>query len=294
MSDTELTIGIIGVDGAIGELLYKEIQGLGITCFGTTRRKVGNRKNTRFFDILSNDMAAIDLPYADIVYLCIGITSFKECRVRPKETFHINVTRICEIASSYVKKGSFVIFLSSSSVFSGNVAFPGEDSSPDPSTIYGMQKLQAELCIMKLNKNTLRENVAIVRITKLLSRENSLINKWHEDLSSQLEINPFHDLFVSPISKPYLFNSLLKIGIARKSGIFHLSNKNDLSYANIAYSLQSVWGYGSSLIRPQSIKEFGILVDFRPKYPSLGMQKTKNKLDISPQSLESFIDDLTT
>lgn len=129
------------------------------------------------------------------------------------------------------------------------------------------------------------ENIAIVRLSKVLSTRTSIV----EDFLGKLrggEICPaFDDLRISPVSLPYVSNALKDIACRKLPGIFHVSGASELSYAEFARDMTTFMGVDANLVKPASSQSLAIEVLFRPLHSALGMVRTRELLGIEPQPM---------
>jgi dTDP-4-dehydrorhamnose reductase len=276
---------IIGVDGTIGAFLYKKILATGKTIVGTTRRI----NSSNHYLNLSNQVNFEDLPIGRIVILCAGINGYKECDENPIQSIYINNFSTVSIGSFYLKKNCHVIFLSSSSVFGTVDKYPNELDVCSPNTLYGSLKLSTELALRSLAK-TSKGILSIVRVTKVIYKKNSLLQKWINDAEAMKEISAFENYSIAPVSLAYITNSLLIIANNRVGGVYHLSGSKRITYYEFLINLRS---YGlinqssnivSSVRTPDEISEQAII---------LGMTLTTSSIGLFPQDIKDVIHELS-
>lgn len=280
---------IIGVDGYIGSALFQKLKGSQKEVFGTSRRVKKINDNRIFFLDLAeplNDLSS--LPNAKLVYLVAGISNMSQCE-KDKITYDINVNKIVEIGEYFLRQGSFIIFLSTNTVFNGKESFPNEFCTPNPINMYGYQKLQAEKKLREASLKYKNFNLAIVRLTKVLSLGLPLLDSWIKDLSNGKVIKSFHDLVISPISLSYVISCLITIGDRRVSGVYHLSGVDDISYNQVAKKIALKLKFDPTKVKEESALERGYRL---PSYSSLGLLSTKEVLNISPQKIDELLEDI--
>lgn len=285
---------VIGSDSTIGRALAFRAQYAGDHVIGTSRRlPLSDDRSSILLDLTSDSFSADGLPDADVVYLCAAMTRFVDCEANPKLAKLVNVVRIGQIAQHYLQRGSFVVFLSSSAVFSGHIAAPLETATAAPVTTYGKQKYEAEQLLVDIAKSYKAGRLSIVRMTKVLSPDFPLLRQWRAELENGQTIRPLSDLILCPIALPYVTASLYELGLKRKSGVFHISGHADLSYAELASLLADRWGYSKILVKPSNSDELGVNLLSNPRYSSLGMARTTMELGIRPQSLQDLVEELS-
>lgn len=284
---------IVGGDGVIGTALNDAIllQKGCVIC--TTRRRQAVSQERLFLDLQdASSVNDFDISDYRIAYFCAGLSKYSDVETNASAGERINVTNTLLLCSRLMEAGCAIVFLSTAAVFDGEHPYPGEADPACPNTRYGRQKHQVEQSLMDLRQR-LNAQVMIVRLTKVMAPDMPLINGWRNSLTRGEVIAPFMDLRLSPVSLSYAVAGLLSIGTLKESGTFHLSGKNDMTYADIARELLLRWRYPASLIDPATSADSGIFLPYAPRYPSLGMILTGRAAAITPQSFEDCIADLT-
>ena len=129
-------------------------------------------------------------------------------------------------------------------MFSSERPFCGLDEPYMRLTEYDRKKVETEQEILKLG------SVAIVRLTKVISKNNPLIIGWVDDLRVGKEIYPLSDVYFSPISLNYATNVIAKVGHNLECGIFNISGSDDISYSDFARKLAIKLNGVDHLVRP--------------------------------------------
>jgi len=175
---------IIGGDGKIGQALKTRLISDKKSVVSTTRRwpPYGRDLDTTFipFDLRYPTF----LPKASITYLTTGINGFRPCDADPVEAKRINTTLLVEAARYCFKKGSLIVYLSSSA------------AETHPDTVYGTTKREAEEGMKYLNPAIYRFGpVAFpgrevwpnptyhpMNLSTLVNALANLFNKWESGL----------------------------------------------------------------------------------------------------------------
>ncbi len=195
MNPIASTALIVGAEGGIGSALHELLLPRYKAVYGTTRRSPHGEK---FFQIdLSNNFDGLKkiAGICDIAFICAGATKAVECENDRAGSYAVNVTSTVKMVSTLQDLGLFVVWLSSNAVFSGMHPLCELDEPYMPITEYGRQKVAAEKGILELGGRA-----AIVRLTKVLSKNTPLINGWVKNLKGGKEIHPFSDSYFCPIS----------------------------------------------------------------------------------------------
>jgi len=283
MKDAAERFLIVGGDSGIGRALSPAIAALGKDVLGTSRKGSAGNRFLDLADMPGKPEFAGDFSCA---FICAARSGFADCEQNPRDTFRVNVEGALAAARALLGKGCFVVFLSSSAVFDGSAPWPNEYSEPHPTTEYGRQKAAAERLLAELD----REHVAIVRLTKVLTISTPAIARFSECIRSGSAFEAFSDLKLSPISMPYVVQSLLSIAAMKTGGIFHLSGEAELSYAEFAEKMASGIGAEPGLVRKADSS--GLQIHFRPQFPGLGMTRTAQAIGLKPEPIGLMIERL--
>ncbi len=275
---------IIGADSTIGAHLKKHCDAHGKTVYGTTRHANRCTETTFFLDLLNPD--AFHIPYhitIDTVVFCAAMSTIKECEENKEKSYQINVTSPITLAT-YLKNrfNPFMIFLSSNAVFNGSKPFCLETEPPCPINYYGQCKVETEKKLAKITNK-----LTILRMTKVLHPDHALIKKWIHDLKNGEKIYPFTDLMLAPISLDMVSTAIEKLSALKKSGIFHLSGKQDITYAELAKMIGKKINVNESLIIQTQDIEPNIKI-----YNSLATHNTQKILSLLSQHHENVFSDL--
>ena len=163
----------------------------------------------------------------------------------------------------------FITF-SSDLVFDGSSEKPYMESHPTrPINIYGHSKKQAEEDILKVNSEA------------LIIRTSAFFGPWDEHNFVTQALRHIHkgqiflassENIVSPTYIPDLVNASLDLLIDGESGIWHLSNPSEITWADFAIATAKIAGFDHSLIQPCTQKKIQSIAG-RPKYSALGSER---------------------
>ncbi|HZE96155.1 MAG TPA: sugar nucleotide-binding protein [Planctomycetota bacterium] len=231
---------VVGADGLIGGALLRELRAQGSRVLGTTRRHGGSSR----LDLAERPEAFLEDPALQelrrqgpwTAFLAAGITRFAPCTEDPVGTRRINVTNLVVLAKALVSAGAFLVYLSSSAIFSDGPVAPDELTSPSPTSEYGRQKADAERGLLDLEGG-----VAVVRLTKVVSATGR-IGDWMETLRSGGAVEAAEDIRVAPLSLPFTVRCLIAVARAGRPGIYHLSGSAPITYFEFAGRLAASLG----------------------------------------------------
>ena len=277
---------VLGAQGTIGSALYKKLKTDGFDVLGTSRQFNNSDSSILPYDLESNSNPP--LPKAELVFICAGISNTAECRLNPTRSWLINVDKTIEFCRHYFKQGAFVVFLSTAQVFDGTKPFYEWSDPTNPKTEYGRQKEAVE----KVLRQTFPTQTAVVRMTKVLSEKDSRFCNWLKALDDQLEIQPFDDLYFSPVSLELVTDYLIKIAQLRMAGIFHFGAEGDISYAEAMFHLANKMNKNSALIKPAKSREVLGSEEFIPQHMVLKTNTTLLENGMSFPSVQKSLEDV--
>ena len=216
---------VIGGNGMIGRALLRHASLIGLPCSQTSR----NHDAPHHLD-LAESPEKWNIPSGiENAIICASVTGIARCESNPKVTRQINVHATKDLIQRLSGIGATITFLSSNLVFAHDAIAPSESSTPNPASEYGRQKLAIEEFLLSSFPSS-----RIVRPTKVVSSSMPLFLKWIGSLAHGQSIEAFLDLHFSPIALPLLAEWVMRIAQGKKSGVFHLSAADSISYADAA------------------------------------------------------------
>ena len=284
-----MKILIIGGDSFVGKYLqdYLVKNNHFVVC---TSRKYNS--TMRYLDL--NDLESLSFNHKEFDYCIIlaGITNYDECEYNVLSKF-INETQVPLLCFKLLKAEIFFTYISSNSIFGGEIYFPDESSIPNPKIQYSKQKYNAENKIKEFAINlNLSNNFNILRITKVLTINTNPIPQWIKHINSNLNVNAFEDLIFSPISIKYFVESMSVLINNKKYGTYHLSGLENLNYYQFCKQFIASYTNKNIPIIPVTSSSLGYNILFKPKFSALSMKKTALEFDLFPQKVESVIIDI--
>jgi dTDP-4-dehydrorhamnose reductase len=265
---------VVGGDGRIGAALCRYLRGAGETVSATTRRQDAPEGSV-FLD-LGEDPGTWTLP-PDVraAVLCAAASGIDRCENDPAATARINVEAVCDLAAR-LPQAAFMVFLSTSQVFDGSLAFPEPDAPVSPPTQYGRQKALAEGRLLA----EFPSRVAVLRLTKVFDARGALAAGWTRALLRGEPVEPFSDMVFSPVPLSSVAACVRLLLDRRCAGVFHWSGERDVSYTDFALALARRLGAEPGLVRPVSAAKQGKWAG--PPRTALGMKRTKDVLGVAP------------
>ena len=275
---------IVGADSQIGAALETALHQSGRPVIGTTRRN--RAAENRLHLDLSKAPDRWQLPEnCAVTYLLAGITSLAQCEAEPELTRRINVEHTLALANTMAARGSHVVFVSTNLVLSGTMPAAPTTAPIEPQCAYAQQKADVERELLGYGISA-----SVLRITKLAETLTSLLSNWAKDLSAGRSIAPFSDLVCAPLASDDLITAMLRLGEARKTGIFHIGARPDVSYDEIARRLAKALGAAPDLVRPITSTDAGVTLLAKPRFTTLETSSTEALLGLAPLHSDGAID----
>lgn len=220
------------------------------------------------------------------VFFCAGVTDTSRCKDEWEKTRAINVEATLRITQELLANQNHVVFFSSNLVHDGEEPYPDHSSKTNPKTAYGRQKAELETELLNF-----KSSVSIVRLTKVVSEENPLFEKWSSLLAQNKRITAFEDWLFSPVSLSDVCKLSLKIAESRFRGIANVSAPDDISYADAALLLIEQRGGDTALLQRISVKDSPFSPEWIPKHTTL---KSEYNLPDAKQCLKEVFGLLPT
>lgn len=267
---------IVCIDSNIGYYLNIYLKSKGWIVYGTTRKREHISDNIFFLDLNNYQNIKINL-YFDVVYFCPGLDNMDYCEKNEAHSKLIIIDAQLYLSKYFSQFTDLIVILSTTAVFDGNAPFIAPMANKNPKTIYGKHKAIVEDVLIA----ELPNNVAIVRITKVISPSCDRTTTWINNLSQGTNINVLYDLTLCPISVDLVTDLLAKLGIMKYPGIHHLSGNLDITYYDIALYLAEQLQVSSKLINKISYTQTDINPKIIHKYYSLDATKTNLEFNLT-------------
>jgi dTDP-4-dehydrorhamnose reductase len=273
---------VVGADSTIGKGLLNHLKSAGVPVLGTTRRKAELDSTSLVYLDLESDVRRWQPPCSiGAAVLCAGLTRPEVCRQQPEETRRVNVERTVELARKLVSEGAFVVFLSTNKVFDGSRALRKEEEPFSPQTEYGRQKAEAEHLLKEFG-----DSVAVIRFTKVLGTDQPLLAGWADALKKGETIEPFADMYFSPVPLSCAVAVLRMVLDRRIAGILQVSASRDISYADAARIGAELLGVSQTLVCPVPASRKLLQAEHIPRHTTLSIDRLRRTLGFQPPDIE--------
>jgi dTDP-4-dehydrorhamnose reductase len=174
------------------------------------------------------------------------------------------------LAEASAARGIALVTFSSDLVFDGSMRRPYvERDAPAPLGVYGRSKLEAEARVLAANPSAL-----VVRTSAFFGPhdEYNFVTVALRALSEGRRFEAACDSVVSPTYVPDLTGVCLDLLIDGERGVWHLSNQDALSWAELARRAAMLAGFDAELVEERPASSLG-LVAARPAYSALASER---------------------
>lgn len=160
--------------------------------------------------------------------------------------------------------------------FSTDLVFDGTSLQPylegdkiNPLNIYGKSKAEAETSVLNINPNAL-----VIRTSSFFGPwdEYNFVSNVVNTLSENKYFVAADDIFISPTYVPDLVNVSLDLLIDEENGIWHVTNKGRITWADLARKVSDKAGLDTDLVEGQPMHLLNWRAP-RPKYSVLKSEK---------------------
>lgn len=270
---------IIGGDGLIGNHLRSALEADNGIVYATSRRK---HSNDIYFDLSVSDPRSVIFPSVDTVFICAGMTGFKDCQDNIQLARKINIDLPRKLAERFSSDGAQVIYLSTSAVFDCNHPRMQSNSCKSPMSIYGMTKSDGEDAVLGVGKKA-----SVLRLTKVIHENLRILKEWTELLKVEKKIQAFVDLNFCPILIEDVTNALIAIAKKGEGGVYQVSGESDISYYEAAIVLADLLKINPNLVQPSRAVDCGLPQEFILRYTSLDTSSLPSDLNFrAPKPLD--------
>ncbi|MDC0008009.1 dTDP-4-dehydrorhamnose reductase, partial [Flavobacteriaceae bacterium] len=207
-----------------------------------------------------------------IIINCAAYTSVDKAETESKLADLLNHEAVDIISRWTSDNNKKLIHVSTDYVFDGLSKLPlSENSNTNPINEYGRSKLKGEQVCLKNDTNSI-----IIRTSWLYSSfGNNFLKTMIELMKKNNSVKVVNDQIGSPTYAYDLAKVILKIIVNYKteSGLFHYSNKGEISWFEFARSIRELYKLDCEIIGVSS-NEFKTIAK-RPKYSLLDKSKIK-------------------
>lgn len=236
-----MRIVVTGAGGQLGTDLVRLASAAGhheVLGLGHSALDVGDRDAV---------MAAITTSAPDLVVHAAAWTAVDACESDPDQAFRVNAFGCRNVAEAAGRVGAHVVAVSTDYVFDGSQATPYvEWDRPNPCSVYGRSKRAGEEEMLSL-----LPSATIARTSWVCGPHGSNMVKTVLRLAgSDGPLRFVDDQVGCPTFTEDLAGMLLNLGVARRPGVFHVTNQRPTTWFGFAREVLAVAGHDSARVEP--------------------------------------------
>ena len=247
---------VIGASGLVGGALVRVLERSGIEVAGASHSRAA--AGALALDVA--DAAAVERTLAaakpDVVFLAVNVPGgVDRCEEQPDQAYAVNVTGTRHVATACARQGATLVYYSTDYVFDGKSGPYVENDAPNPVSVYGRTKLEAEQTAQRLAPRHL-----ILRTTAVYgwdrASKNFAMQVW-ERLGAGERMRAPDDQLCNPTLAEYLAEASLRLVQEGAEGVVNVVGRDRLSRAELGRRLARAMALDPALITPVPTSELG-------------------------------------
>jgi dTDP-4-dehydrorhamnose reductase len=290
-----LKLLITGASGLYGSKLAQMALAKGIEVYSSDIQNLTIHGNFVKLDITGKFQVeeAFRTIKPDVVVHAATLTDVDKCELNKDLAWEINVEGTKNIAEAAQKQGTFLMYISTDYVFSGDKGNYVESDAADPVNYYGLTKLEAETVVVQ----TLPETDFLIARPSVIYGSTPAAGKVNfalwliEALRKGERVKIVTDQWNTPTLNTNLAEMTLEVIERRLTGLYHLCGATRVSRFEFAQRIAKVFGLDKNLIDKASSSDFSWPAK-RPADSSLDTSLAQRTLKCKPLNLEEALKQL--
>lgn len=283
---------VTGSNGLLGQkitdlILADDTIELIATSRGENRHPVKKGYQYIDLDILDSEQlrAVIAKHRPDAVINTAAMTNVDACEQDPVGCQQLNVDAVKHLSVFSELFGFHLIHLSTDFIFDGEAGPYAEDALPNPLSLYGRSKLDAESIIQHgKGRWAILRTILVYGVVADMSRSNIVL--WAKGaLEKGQPLNVVNDQWRMPTLAEDLAQACIATATIGAEGIFNISGKDLFAIHELVAAVADFWKLDKSLIREVSSTTLSQAAP-RPKRTGFVLTKAQKILGYKPHSFE--------
>lgn len=292
MTSTQSTkrILVTGSNGLLGQkitdlALLNDNVALIATSRGPNRHPEKNGYTYVDLDILDGDRLrkVITEHHPHTIINTAAMTNVDACEHDPEGCRKLNIDAVSSLVALCEEFGIHLIHLSTDFIFDGKSGPYAEDAPPNPLSLYGQSKLDAEEIIRQSTcKWTILRTILVYGVVADMSRSNIVL--WAKGaLEKGQPLNVVDDQWRMPTLAEDLAQACILAATKEAEGIFHISGNDMFAIDELVAAVADFWKLDSSLIHRVSSSTLSQAAP-RPVRTGFVLDKARHILGYKPRS----------
>jgi dTDP-4-dehydrorhamnose reductase len=247
---------ILGADGPLGLAIERACRVRGLACALLARGEIDRTDRAALEE-------AIDRRRPWAVVDAAGYTDVDGAELEPERCMLENAIGPETLASLCRVRGIQLLRFSSALVFDGTLTRPYVESDPvSPVSVYGQSMADGESLVLEELPEAL-----VIRTGALFGArdQDDFVASVVRALAAGKTFEAAEDQLISPTYLPDLTNAALDLLIDGESGIWHLANHGEISWADLAHSAAELAGLDPAPVVRRSFRQLGQIAQRPPQ-----------------------------
>ena len=234
---------VTGAEGQLGRELVRELGKLPtaeVTGAGRAELDVSQRDQV---------MAAVEGVSPDVIIHAAAWTAVDACEDDPARAMAVNAFGTRNVADASRRYGSHIVYISSDYVFDGSAGRPySEWDLPAPLSVYGRSKLGGE--------QEAGPGSTVVRTSWVCGAQGAnFVSTMRRLARGGAEIKVVDDQWGSPTFAAELASTVVRLGLDRRSGVWHVTNQGETNWYEFARAVFADTGADPDRVVPISTSQ---------------------------------------
>ena len=293
-----MKVAVFGASGMLGFAVCKSVLRRGFKLFvysNKSRVSISDNLESKPLPFSDDDKITRELfdHWPDAIINCGAISSPDEVNKSIEYAHSVNVLGAYRLASIASHIGARYIHVSTDMVFDGNMSPYRSTDMPNPTSVYGAQKLEAEKKVLSVTE----ENLVVLRVTLLNGNSPRGRRSPHEKILQALASGSKLTLFDDEIRQPCSVENLADVMVEllerpNLNGLFHWAGSEEISRYNLGLRILERFGINSDQIIRGKMKDNGSNLSKRPSHLSFILEPLVSKVRTQPLSIKQQIQEL--
>lgn len=216
-------------------------------------------------------------------------TQVDDCQLDPEDSYRQNVLAVEYVAKAAREVEAFLLHLSTDFIFDGKSGPYDEQAIPNPLSVYGKHKWQAEQIIQQTESLqwAIIRTVLVYGYTNHMSRSNIVL--WaRRALEQQKPIKVIDDQWRTPTLAEDLAEACWSVVKKRAHGIWHISGAEMMTPYDMVMQIGRYYGYSTNCVQRADASSFSQAAP-RPARTGFIIEKAKQLLGYCPRTFEQAL-----
>ena len=250
-----MRILVVGASGFIGRHLMRRLAGAGRQAVaGTFRSRVPDLDGNSWYRVELTDPSGLASVFAavspDVVVHLAALADVGTAEREPHRAAAVNVGGTSLVAGLTEQHRARLVYVSTEYVFRGDTGHYTEDATPQPTTVYGRTKLEAEREVAGICTNWSVLRTSIVYGWPEPGQRN--FGPWLVDsLRNGRRYHGRTDVYRTPIYVQHLVDGIQALVSEHRVGTYHVAGKDWVSMYDFAHAIARAFDLDGDLVVPE-------------------------------------------